>query len=324
MRSVRKYLKISLDSIDVRSLFWELYAYVELELHKILRKYSLDDSFISIIGLVNSRYCGISRLMRGYDHVINCILKDRLRPCSKSNLIKIIENVRSRISEHELIDLRNRIMLDLRMSVPYMIVSYPVKNQSFWQQLGLMLADGSDGAQFCASNEYQFETLLKTFGEVLVKLKTFYIEASTNTIAIEFLIYPRDRTIRRLLSKYRQYIIKNPQYLNQLKFRDWVRFFAGMFDGDGFIKVKHRYAIDVGISCGRNLKGDAVKKILSIGEQKGYYDLGRYDSRSCKVYLRLSGRSLRFLRRVVGFLFHVDRRFKLERFLFARGLVVPG
>jgi len=324
LRYVRKSLKVSLDNVDIRSLFWELYAYVELELRKILKRYSLEDSFINVLGLVNSRYCGIQRLMRGYDYVVSCILRDRLKPCSKDNLIRIIEYAKSRLSEDKLINVRNKVMLDLRRSLPCMIVNYTLENPGFWQQLGLMLADGSNGAQFCASDEYQFEMLLKTFGEILVSFKTFYIEASTNRIAVEFLIYPRDKSIRKLLSKYRKYIINNPQYLDKLRFKDWVRFFAGLFDGDGFIKVKHRYAIDIGISCGGNLKGDAVRQILNVGEQKGYYDLGRYDSRSCKVYFRLSGRSLRFLERVVGFLFHVDRRFKLERFLLARGLVVPG
>ena len=56
--------------------------------------------------------------------------------------------------------------------------------------------------------------------------------------------------------------------LKQVKVED-LAYIAGLFDGDGFVKVKHEYSIDVGISYSINLKGYIIRKILKICEEKG-------------------------------------------------------
>ena len=319
----RSVLEVEANGLELRSLFRELCYYVENILKNVLSKYCLESQcdVEVLIAFVNSRYCTVSRLLQGYDAVVERILQDKLTESSKLRLLRIVENARARFTERALARLRDRVMKSLKSAIPTIVVDYEGYNCSvdIWQQRGFMLADGGLNGVIGISNDLQFETALKTFGKLILKFKTFYIEASTCDIVIEFDAYVADSKLHRSLVKWRRWFLGGGfREFYCLGYGEWVRFFAGLFDGDGFVKVKHRYAVDVGVSCGGDVKGCAVREVLRLGEARGLYVLGRYDERSCKQYLRLCGGTLRFLKDVVVFLNHPERRFKLERFLVHR------
>ncbi len=313
-------LVIYQESLDGEALFNELQCYIESKLSELLRKYGLPEDFIYILAFIESRYCRLKRLKEGLNSIINRIDNDRLSRDTKSRLVEFVEKFINSNEISKLINLRARILKELRRVFGNITILSNSKGADFMQCCGFMLADGSSCCTFDLTTGIQLNVILQTLGSVKVRFNTMYLRASDFSVTLSLTAEPLDRELSRSLVEWRRRLLCSGDVgeFCGLDYWGWVRFFAGLFDGDGFVKVKHRYAVDVGVSCGADVKGRVVRKILEVGETLGLFVLGRYDVRSCKLYLRLCERTLRFLWDVVRFLNHSERRFKLERFLMHR------
>ncbi len=331
-----KFKHFNYDSI--RDIFEEIKCYAELLLEYIIKVKGFSDYYKLIVPFIYSRYCTVSRLLNGVDSVFNRILSDKLSRSSKSWLLEILNKI-SEEGVYNVLKKSNIILNEFRRRIPLFVIKvedYCKTRKSrglIWQLRGFELADGNHDGSFGVSTPSLLWIILNLTRTVYLKFSTMYIRASLRDIVYEFIgIIPQgyatnvQRWRYALLSTYEREGFNGllERGLLPEKLEHWYRFFAGLFDGDGFIKVKHRYSIDIGLSFGKNLKGLVVSSIVYYASNYlRLFDIGYFDKKSCKVYFRLSGRSLRFFKCVVGFLFHFDRRFKLERFLFSR-LVVPG
>ncbi len=323
-------------------IFNEIQCYSDILLESILRSRCLPEYYKLIIPFLYNRYCTISKLLNSIDDIFEKISKEKLSRASKTWLLEILNKIVEE-GTHNVLKNSNIILNEFRKRIPLFVIKIDNYNKIkrigksrnlIWQFRGFELADGNLDGSFGISTSSLLWIIINITKHVRLKFLSMYVRASSRDVTYEFLgIIPRRYAVdiqcwqKFLFNTYEKEGFNGLLEKNILpkQLDDWYRFFAGLFDGDGFIKVKHRYSIDVGLSFGRNLKGLIVSSIiLYASTYLKLFDLGYFDKKSCKVYFRLGGRSLRFLGRVVGFLFHVDRRFKLERFLLARGLVVPG
>ncbi|GEM_PF-6355759 len=187
---------------------------------------------------------------------------------------------------------------------------------NIWYARGLSLADGTCNRMFALTEASLIKIVLKTFKRVKIQLGKPEYALSINELKFQIRLIPiMSNDLMKEIWDWRDRVLSGDFSVLPLSYDYWVFLFSGLYDGDGYVKVKHYWAIDFGLSCCLDVKGSVVRKILKFSADLGYFTLGKFDSSRCIQYFRLDDRTLNFLKDIAHHLNHDLRRFKIERYL---------
>ena len=298
----------------------ELYEYAYIAFVKALQRLlpDINDDFNTINSLIHTICIAYSRYvtLKTVDKIHDIALKNSHITSTFNVLLKLSKKLGLSLSQlmkfitrqaRELFCLNNCIVevKDLNSEVP-----------NIWYARGLSLADGTRNQMFASTEASLAKIVLSTFKRVKIQLgkPEYALSISKPKFQIRFIPVMSNNLIREIWH-WRDRVLSGDFSVLPEAYDDWVSFFAGVFDGDGYVKVKHYWAIDVGVSCGLDVKGSVVGNILKFGADLGYFTLGKFDSSRCIQYFRLDIKTLNFLKDITHHLNHDLRRFKIERYL---------